>query len=267
MVLKGFFWPAMAGFGSIIRLMATISPTEPVSQLRKVPIRECGEPLVNFLETCPRLVLERPQFAYRRETLIRESVAARLRQATESLPTGLQLAVLEGWRAPAIQSRMYRTMWAKFKTLHSDWTDASLRRATNKFVAPLDERVPPPHTTGGALDLSLIDDQGHPLDMISPYAANDALGFPMDAPLLSATARSNRRTLGEILASVGLTNYPSEFWHFSYGDQGWAYRGSEPFALYGAITPPEWEIDPKDVSEEPLVIVAGDASRASAESH
>ena len=39
--------------------------------------------------------------------------------------------------------------------------------------------------------------------------------------------------LGAALLEGGLTNYPSEYWHWSYGDQGWAYRTGANQALYG----------------------------------
>jgi len=246
--------------------MPGLSPTEPVSHLKRVPIVESGEPLVDFLKYCPLIALDKPQFSYRRETLIRKTVGEKLCQAAGLFPAGIYLAVLEGWRAPVIQQRMYRTMWDKFRAKHPGWSEAALRRETNKFVAPMRLDVPPPHTTGGALDVALLDRDGNTLDMISPYAANDSKGFPMAAPALSLKAKRNRELLAGVLVSVGLTNYPSEFWHYSYGDQGWAYRGSHQQAIYGAIIPDDWMPDPADVVDEPLVVVAGKAGRASVQS-
>ena len=46
-----------------------------------------------------------------------------------------------------------------------------------------------------------------------------------------------RALLRGAMARSGLTNYPAEWWHWSYGDQAWAYRGGHPAALYGAIEP------------------------------
>ena len=57
------------------------------------------------------------------------------------------------------------------------------------------------------------------------------------------------------LVSAGLTNYPSEYWHWSYGDQGWAYRGGLPNAIYGATTPVGWSMDPGDDHEGPLEMI------------
>src|SRR5437016_5817976 len=73
------------------------SLAEPITALRHVPIRECGEELVNFLEICPDLLLDRPRFDYKRETMLRGTVAEKLCQANRNLPTGFKLAIVEGW--------------------------------------------------------------------------------------------------------------------------------------------------------------------------
>ena len=65
------------------------TPSEPVTQLRRVPIRECGEELVDFLQACPALLLDRPRFRYRRETMLRRTVATWLCGANAGLPEGI----------------------------------------------------------------------------------------------------------------------------------------------------------------------------------
>ena len=102
------------------------------------------------------------------------------------------------------------------------------------------------------MDVELIDAEGNALDIVSPFERRDVKCFSFDTPGLSDVARENRAILAGALVGAGITNYPSEFWHYSYGDQGWAYRGGEPAALYGAITPDGWTPDPKDDIEAPL---------------
>lgn len=229
------------------------SPAEPVTELRKIKIIDNGEPLVDFMEVCPNLVLDKPRFAYRRETYLRQGVAERLCEATRYMPPGFRLAILEGWRPPHIQKRMYLTVWNRFKARHPDWSDVQLKRVVNRFTAPLHDRVPPPHSTGAAMDVFLVDQQGKPLDLRSPYEWYDPAGFSLQAPGLTDEVRRNREILASALERAGITNYPSEFWHYSYGDQGWAYRHGHPYALYGPITPDGWSPEPSDVSDEPLV--------------
>lgn len=239
-----------------------ISISEPVSELRKIPIRECGEELVNYLDFCPILIHDRPRFDYRRETLLRRTVAEKLCQAAHALPKALRFAIVEGWRGPHIQRRMYLRTWNFFKERHPDWTETQLKRTVNRFTAPANHpKVPPPHSTGGALDLILADESGRPMELHSPYETFDPRAYPMFAKGLTEEAIENRRILREALASVGITNYPSEYWHYSYGDQGWAYRGGHPHAIYGPVTPPGWAPDPADDHDGPVVRVEYDENR------
>jgi len=230
-----------------------ISIAEPVTELKRIPIRENGEPLVDFTTLCPELRLITSRFVYRRETVIRRSVAEMLCRANDHLLTkGFRLAIVEGWRPPFIQKRMYAAALKRWQSRHPEWTEVKLRRVANQFTAPPSRRVPPPHTTGGAVDLFLADRNGKPLDHVAPYKDGDPKGFYFAAPGLDGESQRARELLAEALIPTGLTNYPSEFWHWSFGDQGWAYRGGHAAALFGSIEPEGWLPDPADVKDEPL---------------
>jgi hypothetical protein len=45
-------------------------------------------------------------------------------------------------------------------------------------------------------------------------------------------ARANRRLLYWLMVDAGFASNPSEWWHFSFGDQMWAKLRNEPEALY-----------------------------------
>jgi D-alanyl-D-alanine dipeptidase len=200
------------------------------------------------------LLFDQPHFRYTRATFARAAVAEKLCRADTALrEQGLRLAIVEVWRPPHIQRRMYKTAWLWWKERHPDWGDSQMKRVVNRFTAPVDNRhVPPPHSTGGAVDLSLADASGVLQDLSSPYDAFDPKSYPFAAPRLSDIARENRHRMAEVLLAVGLTNYPSEFWHWSYGDQGWAYRGGHTSALYGAVEPAGYVPDPADLIDAPL---------------
>lgn len=233
-----------------------ISRAEPVSELRKVRIRESGEPLVDFLQMCSELRLDPPRFNYRRETTLRQSAAERLCVANEiAMRQGRRIQVIEGWRAPLIQRRMYGAVWRQFSTKYPDKSHAALTRLVNQFSAPMNSRVPPPHTTGGAMDVTLTDLDGQLQNLHGPFHWQDDASFPFDAAGLSDEARRNRDLLSDAMTQAGLTNYPMEYWHWSYGDQGWAYRGGHLHALYGPIEPAGWTPDPADETEDPLEFV------------
>jgi len=232
------------------------SRAEPVTELKKIPIVECGEPMVKFLEVSPELLFDRPRFKYRRELYARESLALKLGVAARALPDGYRLSVLECWRAPLIQMRMYKAVWNRFQERNPEWSESRLRRVVNQFTAPLDSKVPPPHTTGGAVDLALVGPDGERCDMHSPFESHDPRGFFTDAPGLGEVARTNRELMAEALLSAELTNYPSEYWHWSFGDQGWAYRGGHAHAVYGGVSPEGWNPDPDDDNTNPLELIS-----------
>jgi zinc D-Ala-D-Ala dipeptidase len=230
-----------------------ISPAEPITETRRVPIRENGEPLVDFLKAAPLVVLSKARFAYKRETLVRATVADMIRIASESLPRGYRFAIIEGWRPLHVQRRMYAATWNRFKDKHPDWSEVQLRRVANRYTAPPNAVVPPPHSTGGAVDFALLDESGEEVSMMEPFTRLHSDAFSFDAEGLSDKARKNRDILGAALTKGGLTNYPSEWWHWTYGDQGWAYRGGHPYAIYGRTEPSGYTPPPEDDNEEPFV--------------
>jgi len=45
--------------------------------------------------------------------------------------------------------------------------------------------------------------------------------------------RHRRCLLAEAMAVAGFSQHPHEWWHYSYGDQLWAWRSRQPTACYG----------------------------------
>ena len=57
---------------------------------------------------------------------------------------------------------------------------------------------------------------------------------------VDAEARRNRTVLADALSGAGLVNYPTEWWHWSYGDRYWALLTGADHALYGPVEVPAW---------------------------
>jgi D-alanyl-D-alanine dipeptidase len=51
-------------------------------------------------------------------------------------------------------------------------------------------------------------------------------------------ARANRRLLYWLMVDAGFASNPSEWWHFSFGDQMWAKLRNEAEALYAGAEAP-----------------------------
>ena len=85
------------------------------------------------------------------------------------------------------------------------------------------------------MDLCLSDARtGEFLDLTSPFAW-DETSAPTQTRGLSSKAQAGRDLLVRALEAAGLTNYAGEWWHWSYGDSGWALRVGAPAAVYDRL--------------------------------
>ena len=164
---------------------------------------------------------------------VRSQLAIRLQRAQESLPVGVGLLIREGYRSPEEQQRIFARYSRSLLRARPDLDELSLHRLTSRFVAPL---AVAPHVAGAAVDLTLVDETGTPLWMGTPIDATpeesaDACAFA--AANISEEARSNRELLASVLEPQGLVNYPTEWWHWSYGDRYWAHATGTGSAIYG----------------------------------
>lgn len=208
-------------------------------ELDAVSIEECGEPLVDFLKfsPTPKLIFApvHPVFEFPRVHLVRESVAKMLVEAANALPNGLRLQIVEGYRPFAVQQQMWKFALENAQKRLPDGDKPRIEREAGRYAAPPFAKTPPPHLTGGAVDLEIVDENGQRLDFFSPFELNDNAGAAMRARALSSEAEKNRALLRSVLEPTGLTNYADEWWHWSYGDNGWALRVGAKNAIYGRV--------------------------------
>ncbi|MBU6321124.1 MAG: D-alanyl-D-alanine carboxypeptidase family protein [Patescibacteria group bacterium] len=200
------------------------------------PIRESGEALVTLQDAGHEAGIElalapiAPGLGVE-DLKLRKEAAKRLVAAARELPEGIRFKIVEAYRPLAIQRQYFAEVSAEIARDEGLSGEALWERVT-EFVA--DPALCPPHTTGGALDCTLVDVNGVELDMGSPLNAVDDRSYT-DAPELSAEARKNRDLLCDTLLAAGFVNLPTEWWHYSYGDQYWAAFTRVPAALYGSL--------------------------------
>lgn len=222
--------------------MPANTPAEDQAHLDAVRVEECGEPLVDFLRLEPtdKLVLapQHPVFDFPRVHLLRERVAKMIIQAANALPDGLRLQIVEGYRPLSVQREHFKHSLGEARGRMPGASEAQIQAEAGRYSAPPDAPTPPPHTTGGAVDLEIIDESGERLDFMSPFEITDSRGAAMDAPGISSEAKKNRALLCSVLEPTGLTSYVDEWWHWSFGDNGWALRVGASCAIYGAVAMP-----------------------------
>jgi len=205
------------------------------SRVAEIRVEDRGEPLVD-LRTVPGLLVDErqadPDGAYAH---VRRGHVERLLRAQAGLPDGLRLLIVEAYRPPALQERYFSSYAAKLAEANPDWPEEHVYVQASRSLAPPHIG---PHVCGAAVDLTLCTESGKELDMgtevnASPEESND--GCYTAAHNISARARSNRGILGGVLSEAGFVNYPTEWWHWSYGDRYWALCTGAPAALHALI--------------------------------
>lgn len=209
-----------------------------------IPIIECGEPLIDLRNQSAISFgppPERPDnICY---TKMRKTVYDKLSQAQEMLPKGIRFCLYEGWRSLQLQNELFEAMYANNAKSYPHMNAAELFLETTKLVSPLTlpDGTPniPPHSTGAAIDVYLVNANGM-LDMGIPLNqwSQDTGAFlsQTDSPHISEDARNNRALMSHALSALGFINYPYEYWHWSYGDRYWAFQTQSPYAIYDAVT-------------------------------
>lgn len=217
------------------------------SEVQKMSIQECGEKMTDITKENANIVVATKKdysqiISFPCSSFVRKSVMDKLSQAQKHLPNGIKFKILEGYRPISVQKMLFEERKERLAKKHPEWDEKHLSQETALFIAPWNNT--PPHSTGGAFDLTLITDRGEELDMGTDLDEVYADIFDdacfTDAEV-SQKARENRKILMSVLLKEGFVNYPAEWWHWSYGDRYWALLNKKPHAIYGSAEVPTKE--------------------------
>jgi len=193
---------------------------------------------------------------------LRQGVHAALQMAQTELQRhqpGWRLQLFDAWRPLAVQAFM---VWREFALQASALgLGAELERqscvshedlqrqapALHEQLAPRvfefwsppshDPRTPPPHSTGAAVDVTLMDEGGQTLDMGSAIDETSVRAYPQHYATASDShgraCHRRRELLAVVMQEAGFVQHPNEWWHFSLGDQLWAWLRGAACAHYG----------------------------------
>jgi zinc D-Ala-D-Ala dipeptidase len=203
-----------------------------------VPVQDCGEDLVDTRGAITATEAEDGGSWYTSSRWVRTGVRERLEHAAQLLSPTYTLALDEGWRPPAVQARVFDRQMSRLADAYPNERPESLRQLASRFVSPPEVA---PHPTGAAVDVILLHRDGTAVDMGCPINTNpeDSAGFCYtEHPDVPEAARRARARLGEAMRRAGFVNYPTEWWHWSYGDRYWAMTTGAPHAVYGATELP-----------------------------
>ena len=131
---------------------------------------------------------------------LKKEVYERLKIAATYLPDGYTLVILDGY------------------------SELDKNNFINNFVSIPDKDNPPAHTTGGAVDVTIMYN-GEYLDLgcnFDEFCDKTYTNYYKDyKDLKSISIHNNRMILYNSMIKAGFTNLDSEYWHYDYGDKNW----------------------------------------------
>ncbi|QNQ89568.1 hypothetical protein GP475_02160 [Corynebacterium poyangense] len=206
------------------------------ASLAQVRIGASEDPLVELPPFLPQehLYLRLNSPVMPQKMYARKGMIDRLDAAQQLLPPGFHLCCLDTWRSMAAQQELIRIYQQAFPA-----------NSKNYIAATNNPAILPPHTTGGAVDVTLSFQRtplalGTDFDAFLPESHARSLEHIADTDEPEkVVARDLRRLLSHCLLSVGFAPFDKEWWHYSYGDQRWAAYYSRGVSLYGLATPHE----------------------------
>jgi D-alanyl-D-alanine dipeptidase len=162
--------------------------------------------------------------------IARKTVVQKLLDAERLLPKGYRFKIYDAYRPIAVQQALWDYFRAQKETQNPDKTPKEIDKITAFCVSFPSYNVLEPslHNTGGAVDLTIIDENGNELDMGCEFDefSNKSWTNHFEQDCYNGenndVVRDNRRLLYNVMTAVGFTNLPSEWWHFDYGDDKWA---------------------------------------------
>ncbi len=223
----------------------------------QIPIFENSESLISiekyfkFVEPHPYYKLGAPYKDKNKIWSLREGVVDKLNNANKLLKIinkNYSLIIYDAWRPIEVQSFMFNlalenefNLRGLIKAEEKINNHLEVSKKVERFWAYPDanKKFPPPHSTGAAVDLTIIDQSGDLIDMgceIDDIGCKAVPDFYMNSSSKEGIIWNSRRNLlKNVMRNSGFSQHPNEWWHFSYGDQLWAWQSNYDKAIYGRV--------------------------------
>ena len=230
-------------------------------------IDDCGECLLalpnNFLKILPHpyLSLGAPYKSKNSPWFLREDVLRRLQLSQKYLGEiypSYSLIIFDAWRPVLVQEFMIEYEVRRICNQRnidclSNKSEAlrKIKSEVSRFwAAPSkDPMKPPPHSTGAAIDLTFIDsngirvNMGGQIDEIGSCSRPDFYSHKSKLQPIEKEFAFRRNLLKKVMQYSGFVQHPMEWWHYSYGDQMWAWTMKTSKAIYGSVEPSSCKTD------------------------
>lgn len=207
-----------------------------------VAVNENGDALLNINQKNSRIICA-PQYYINgipgavKDCYMRKSVYNLLLIALDLLPAGYGFKIFDAWRPYAVQKFLFDEYAAKIQQSENISLSEAEEKARRFVSYPTDNPAKPyVHSTGGAVDLTILDADNKELNMGTGFDDFSHAAFTdYYEASLNDEIKANRRLLYHVMTKAGFTNYPSEWWHYDYGDLFWATEKKADYAIFGGI--------------------------------
>ena len=168
--------------------------------------------------------------------LVREPIFEKIGRISQALDKeNKRLIIRSVWRSFDHQKMLWDECVALHQKKHPDMAIDEIHRIVSYFIAPEKEST---HTTGGAVDALIYDLKA---DCVMDFGTNDGLKIDLSKkcypyhPEISTEAKKNRALLIGLFEAEDFVVDMKEYWHFDYGNAGWALEKGKDYAFYGIV--------------------------------
>ncbi|MEM8831829.1 MAG: M15 family metallopeptidase [Cyanobacteria bacterium P01_G01_bin.19] len=215
----------------------------------QIPIEDCGEPLIAIPLDHFSVELPHPyvklgaEYNNKSPYCLRKGVLEALLEAQfllEKRYPQWQIKIYDAYRPVGVQQFMVNHTYdslLKSHNLREQQLSPQKRQSLweqvyQLWAAPsLDLTMPPPHSTGAAVDVTIVNDRGEALDMGGEIDELSERSHPdyyvSDRDDDNQQYQFNRQLLNRVMTNAGFCRHPGEWWHFSLGDQMWTWLHSQ----------------------------------------
>lgn len=198
-------------------------------------IKDNGSPLVS-LKDCKLPLIYEPSIMRGYRYLVRGELVEKIARISECLrKKDKTLVIRSAWRSFKHQRILWEQNFALFQKKYPLKKIKEINEIVSYYIAPEHKST---HSTGGALD-ALIYDQKN--DRILDFGTNKGNKIELSKkcyplhPEISDRAKANRKLLIDQFESEDFVCDMKEYWHFDYGNIGWAIEKGKDSAFFGII--------------------------------
>lgn len=165
---------------------------------------------------------------------VRSGIQKMLNNVTELLSDQYKLVVRAGHRPIQVQKQLFTDALTEYAEENPEATDNQALKHVRTYISDPNIKLPP-HCCGAAVDVELFDvSTNKPVNFGCSINTDSDISY-IHSNKISKKEKQNRMILLTAMLEAGFASYYAEWWHFSYGDQLWAWFYGKDACLYGFV--------------------------------